>query len=192
MQNIKDIYDLEINYLIEAVKHASNPYHTFVLSTINENFPETRTVVLRDVSISPFKIYFNADYRSNKVKELIENKNSSALFYDKDRKVQVRMKCAAIINFQNDISLKKWNGTALQSRKCYMGPYAPSTKLKDWHPNVPEEFIDSNPTLEKSQKGYDNFAHIELTVLELDILKLRYNGHIRFKVENEKIYHISP
>ena len=63
MQNIKDIYDFEINCLKEAVKHASNPYHTFVLSSINENFPETRTVVLRDVSISPLKIHFNADYR---------------------------------------------------------------------------------------------------------------------------------
>ena len=35
-------------------------------------------------------------------------------------------------------------------------------------------------------------THIELNVLEVDILKLRYNGHIRFKVDGQSMYYVSP
>ena len=192
MQKINDIYNEEIKYLKDAIKHASNPFHTFSLSTLNDNFPETRTVVLRKIVDNPLKIFFNTDYRSNKVKELINNQNACALFYDQSRKIQIRMNCNAVVHHKNNIALKIWNSTALQSRKCYLGPYAPSTRLDNWHPNVPDEYIEINPTEDKSQKGYENFTHIELNVIELDILKLRYNGHIRFKVKDQSLYFVSP
>ena len=192
MQKIKEIYNQEIEHLVSAVKQASNPYHTFSLSTINENFPENRTVVLRNILSKPLTIFFNADYRSNKVKELINNQNACALFYDQSRKIQIRMNCNAIVHHKNNIALKIWNNTALQSRKCYLGPYTPSIRLDNWHPNVPDDCIDTNPTDDQSKKGYENFTHIELNVLEIDILKLRYNGHIRFKVDGQSMYYVSP
>ena len=57
MQKIKEIYNQEIEHLVNAVKQASNPYHTFSLSTINENFPENRTVVLRNILSEPLTIF---------------------------------------------------------------------------------------------------------------------------------------
>ena len=45
----------------------------------------------------------------------------------------------------------------------------------------------------KSAKGYKNFSHVELKVVETDILELHHDGHIRFKVnDDEKIFFLSP
>ena len=74
-----------------------------------------------------------------------------------------------------------------------MGPFAPSKKLDEWHPNLPLEYLKSDPEKLHSEEGYINFTHIELEVLESDILQLHHNGHIRFKVNNKKdLYYLSP
>ena len=125
----------------DAIKNGSSLFHTFTLSSLNADFPELRTIVLRNLAINPLQIYFNADYRSPKVQELINHKYCSALFYDINRRVQVRFKCKATIHYQNDISKKVWVKTALQSRKCYMGSFAPSQKLDKWDPNIPKEYL---------------------------------------------------
>ena len=92
MKTIKKIYDNELNNLNHAVKDGKSLYHTFTLSSIKDNVPESRTVVLRDVKINPFKIYFNADYRSPKVKQLLSNNLCSALFYNIQSRTQIRLR----------------------------------------------------------------------------------------------------
>ncbi len=193
MSEIKDIYEMEIEYLKDGIKNSSNPYHTFTLSSINQLYPESRTVVLRNVDLEPLSIYFNADYRSPKVKELIDNHFCSALFYDRKRRIQLRFKCQAILHYQNKISMRIWSSTALQSRKCYMGPHPPSKALDEWHPNIPLEYLKTDPAKEHSEEGYINFIHIELKIIESDLLQLHHDGHIRFKVKNgENLFYVSP
>ena len=191
-KKIKAIYDSEIDSLTDGIKNGKNPFHTFCLSTINENYAQARTVVLRDVKLDPMRVYFNADYRSQKVKEIISNKNCTALFYDQQRRVQLRLRCEAIVHYQNKISRDIWENTALQSRKCYMGPFAPSEELENWHPNIPDEYLKSDPDKEHSEEGYINFAHIELYIVETDILQLRHDGHIRFKTNNNDFLFLAP
>ena len=190
--NIKSIYDSEIKHLIDGIKDGNSSYHMFCLSTLNENIPEARTVVLRKVKQDPLCIYFNADYRSQKVKELIANNNCTALFYAQDRRVQLRLRCKAVIHYQNKLSKDVWKHTALQSRKCYMGPFAPSDMLKEWHPNIPDKYLKTDPDEEHSEEGYINFAHIELCVAEADILQLHHDGHIRFLVKGASFSFLSP
>jgi len=193
MDRIKKLYKEELEHLKDAIKNGSSLFHTFTLSSLNADFPELRTIVLRNLRINPLQIYFNADYRSPKVKELINHKYCSALFYDVNRRVQVRFKCKATVHYQNDVSNKVWIKTALQSRKCYMGPFAPSQKLDDWHPNIPKEYLKTDPKKKHSEEGYINFSHIELEVLESDILHLYHDGHIRFKVDNQQnLFYVSP
>ena len=184
MHDIKNIYKKELKYLKDGIKNSKNPYHIFSISSINGKWPESRTVVLRGLDLNPLRVYFNADYRSPKIKELKENDFCTALFYNQERRVQLRFKCRAILHYKNDISNKAWDNTALQSRKCYMGPYSPSKILEEWHPNIPLEYLKMDPDKERSQEGYVNFVHIELKVVELDILELHHDGHIRFKGTN--------
>ena len=105
----------------------------------------------------------------------------------------MRFKCEAFLHYQNDMSAKIWDNTALQSRKCYMGPYSPSKPLDEWHPNIPLEYLKKDPSEEHSKDGYINFIHIELKVSEIDVLELHHDGHIRFTTKNGKdLYYIAP
>jgi len=193
MPDIQNIYKAELKYLEDGIRNGGNPYHTFTLSSFNEKYPELRTVVLRSLTFNPLKIYFNADYRSPKVKELENNNSCSVLFYDKDRRVQLRFKCQAILHYQDDVAKKVWAKTALQSKKCYMGPYSPSEKLDEWHPNIPLEYLKKDPEENHSREGYVNFTHIELKVLESDILQLHHDGHVRFKVNRQdSLFYLAP
>ncbi len=193
MCKINDIYQTELEYLKDGIKNSSNPYHTFTLSSLNGVYPESRTVVLRGVDFDPLRIYFNADYRSPKIQELTKNHFCSALFYDRKRKIQLRFKCQAVLHYQNNISRKIWSNTVLQSRKCYMGPHSPSKSLDEWHPNIPLEYLKTDPDKEHSKEGYINFAHVELKIMESDLLQLHHDGHIRFKVKNgNKLFFVSP
>ena len=193
MHNVEEIYKKELECISDAVKNSKNPYHTFVFSTINNEHPESRTVVLRGFEPKSFKIYFNADYRSPKIKDLKDNNCCSALFYDQDRRVQLRFRCEAILHYQDDISRAIWKNTALQSRKCYMGGLNPSQKLEEYSPNIPLEYLKTDPDREHSEQGYSNFVHIELKIIELDVLELHHDGHIRFKTHNGiDFYYIAP
>ncbi|MAX30258.1 MAG: hypothetical protein CMG14_05110 [Candidatus Marinimicrobia bacterium] len=186
------IYQREKKHLISAVKEGNSAYHIFSLSTINNQQPESRMVVLRKVNESPFRLFFNLDARSPKSNQLKNNKFCSTLFYDQSRRIQMRMKCSIDIHYNNDVTQRVWNNTALQSRKCYMGPYNPSSKLNKWHPNVPLQYIDKDPTKEDSEQGYKNFMHIQLNIVEADILELHYDGHVRFQVlDNNEINFLS-
>jgi len=182
--DLLEIYKREKKHLISAVIEGNSPYHIFSLSTINNKQPESRMVVLRKVNESPFQLFFNLDARSPKSKQLQDNKFCSTLFYDQSRRIQMRMKCSIDTHYNNDVTKKVWNNTPLQSRKCYMGPYNPSSILKKWHPNVPLQYIDRDPTKEDSEQGYKNFMHIQLNIVEADILELHYDGHVRFQVSN--------
>lgn len=74
-----------------------------------------------------------------------------------------------------------------------MGPHAPSKSLDEWHPNIPLEYLKTDPDKEHSKEGYINFTHVELKIIELDLLQLHHDGHIRFKVKSgNKLFFVSP
>ncbi len=41
------------------------------------------------------------------------------LFYDKEEKIQVRLKVECTVNHNNEITKESWSKTAHISRKCY-------------------------------------------------------------------------
>ena len=190
--DIKNIFKEEIKHLKEAITNGKSFYHIFTLGTLDSNQSEIRTVVLRDVK-EPLKIFFNADYRSPKVKQLIANNKCTALFYDSKRRVQLRFKAMAVIHYNNTISESVWKKTPLQSRKCYMGDFDPSITLSSWEPNIPSKYLKKDPEINDSESGFKNFTSIELDIIETDILKLYHDGHIRFRVDkNNDMNFIAP
>ena len=191
INKIKKIYKKEIEYLYDAINNSKNPYHTFTLSSINNNIPELRTIVLRNIEKEPFKIFFNSDFRSPKINQLNINDKCSILFYDLIRKMQLRLQCKASINYKNTLSREVWDKTPLQSRKCYMAPYSPSKKLKVWEPNLPKKYLKKDPSRVDSELGYKNFSYIQLEVMNSDILQLHHDGHIRFNVNKKTFSFIS-
>jgi len=198
MKKIKEIdllsiYKREQQHLITAIKNGSDPYHFFSLSTIDNQIASSRMVVLRNIQLNPFKIFFNCDVRSPKVKQLKEQNECMALFYNQKRKIQMRMMCTATLNYKNNLSEQIWEKTPLQSRKCYMGDFNPSSTTNEWHPNVPLNYINRDPDKNESAKGYKNFVHVELSIISCDILELHYDGHVRFMINNnDKVSFLAP
>ena len=65
-----------------SIKDKNYPFRTFVLSTIQDNEPKSRNVILRD--FDPNKIIFTiyTDSRSNKIQNLNKSSSAQLLFYD--------------------------------------------------------------------------------------------------------------
>ena len=74
------------------------------------------------------------------------NNNISALFYDKKRKVQIRMRGKAVL-YENSNELKTiWSTMRPESKLCYMGPFAPGKRLDQFQPNLPNHNAQSITT----------------------------------------------
>ena len=166
-----------INLGIQKVKH---DYHSFVFSTVSKNSPDSRTVILRDFDEHKTAIWFHSDRRSKKILHLEENKNVSALFYDKSRKVQLRINGIADIEEDIEHNKKIWDSMRPESKLCYMGPYAPSQKINQFEPNTIKK---SAHDLDKEDEhlGLSRFCRIRITIKKLDWLKLDYKGHQRLE-----------
>ena len=166
-----------INLGIQKAKH---DYHSFVFSTVLKNSPNSRTVILRDFDENKPSIWFHSDRRSKKILHLEENENVSALFYDKSRKVQLRINGIADIEEDIEHNKKIWDSMRPESKLCYMGPYAPSQKISQFEPNTLEK---SAHDLDKEDEhlGLSRFCRIRITIKKLDWLKLDYKGHQRLE-----------
>ena len=166
-----------INLGIQKAKH---DYHSFVFSTVSKNSPYSRTVILRDFDEHKPAIWFHSDRRSKKILHLEENKNVSALFYDKSRKVQLRINGVADIEEDIEYNKKIWDSMRPESKLCYMGPYAPSQKINQFEPNTLKK---SAHDLDKKDEhlGLSRFCRIRIKIKELDWLKLDYKGHQRLE-----------
>ena len=163
-----------------GIQKAKHDYHSFVFSTISKNSPESRTVILRDFDEHKPAIWFHSDKRSKKILHLEENENVSALFYDKSRKVQLRINGIADIEEDIEQNKKIWDSMRPESKLCYMGPYAPSQKINQFEPNTLKK---SAHDLDKEDEhlGLSRFCRIRIKIKKLDWLKLDYKGHQRLE-----------
>ena len=77
----------EILGLIQrGVKDRKSGFHNFVLATSSfKNEPDARTVVLRGFDSEKMEISFHSDLRSQKINQLIKNKNVCLVFYDEKK-----------------------------------------------------------------------------------------------------------
>jgi len=188
-ENSKLIFDNIKELLTESVKDRHHPFHTPVFTNINiNNLCDSRIIVLRHFDPEKYILNFHADFRSPKVTNLSQNKNSLFLFYDLYLKIQLRIKTISNVNNQNDTAKIMWDKTSLMSRKCYLTKKAPSSIT-----DIPEDGIDldlkgKEPTKADSEIGYKNFTVIENKIVEIDWLYLDASGHRRLniKLNNKK------
>ena len=133
--------------LTDAVTNRSSSFRIPVFSCGSESNIESRIVVLRKSDEQNNLVQFHSDIRSDKIKILEKNPNSSMLFYDKDEKIQVRLKVEAIINHNNDITKQSWEKTQHISRKCYLVDNGPGTES-----DIPTSGL--KPELDKFDYGF--------------------------------------
>ncbi len=147
-----------------------------------------RIVVLRKSDKINNIVQFHSDIRSDKIEKLKKNSNASMLFYDKEEKIQVRMKVECKVNHNNDVTKESWSKTQHISRKCYLVHNGPGTESVTPTSGLKPELDNFEFTMEQSEEGYKNFTVIQCKVKSIEWLYLAAKGHrrARFDLENNK------
>ena len=180
--------------LDNAIKDRGSPFRIPVFICGNQNDFDGRIVVLRKSDQSNNLVQYHSDIRSNKISKLKDNKNASMLFYDKEEKIQVRLKVECTINHANDITKESWLKTGHISRKCYLVNDGPGTESETPTSGLKPELDNFEFTMEQSEAGYKNFTVIQCKIQNMEWLYLAAKGHRRakFDLKNNKEQWLVP
>ena len=180
--------------LDNAIKDRSSQFRIPVFICGSQDDFDGRIVVLRKSDQSNNLIQYHSDIRSNKIAKLKNNKNASMLFYDKDEKIQVRLKVECTVNHDNDITKESWLKTGHMSRKCYLVDNGPGTESNNPTSGLKPELDNFEFTMEQSEAGYKNFTVIQCKIQNMEWLYLAAKGHRRakFDLENNKEHWLVP
>jgi len=174
--------------LDDSITNRASPFRIPVFICGNQNDFDGRIVVLRKSVQSNNLIQYHSDIRSDKIDKLKKNKNASMLFYDKEEKIQVRLKVECIVNHYNEITKESWSKTQHISRKCYLVNNGPGTESKTPTSGLKTELDNFEFTMEQSEEGYKNFTVIQCKIKSMEWLYLAAKGHrrARFDLKNNK------
>ena len=180
--------------LNNAIKDRDSAFRIPVFICGSQENVDGRIVVLRKSDQSNNLIQYHSDIRSNKITKLKSNKNASMLFYDKEEKIQVRLKVKCTINHDNEITKESWLKTGHMSRKCYLVDNGPGTKSPSPTSGLKPELDSFEFTMEQSEVGYKNFTVIQCKIISMEWLYLAAKGHRRakFDLENNKELWLIP
>ena len=135
------IYLKIMDLLKDGAFNRSSGYHTFVFSSLSLKEVQSRYVVLRNFIEKNHNLIFFTDKRSPKVKSIIKNNLTECLFYDKFKKIQLRIKTKSFILRDNTEIRKYWDEVPLISRKSYSTIFAPSSTIVTENKFNEKEFL---------------------------------------------------
>ena len=187
-ENLEEIQNKYWSMLDDAVTNRGSPFRIPVFMCANQDEIDGRIVVLRKTDRKNNLLQFHTDFRSPKVKILKNNNKASLLFYDKEEKIQLRVKVNCEINNQNSITEESWKKTQHISRRCYLTDSPPGTISENPTSGMISQLEDFDYTMEQSEKGYKNFTVIKCKIKSAEWLYLAAKGHRRakFDFENNK------
>ena len=180
--------------LNDSITNRGSQFRIPVFICGDQNNFDGRIVVLRKADQANNFIQYHSDIRSDKIEKLKKNKNASMLFYDKEEKIQVRLKVECTINHDNKITKESWLKTAHISRKCYLVDNGPGTKSDNPTSGLKPELDNFEFSMEQSEEGYKNFTVIQCKIKSIEWLYLAAKGHrrARFDLDNNKEYWLVP
>ena len=184
-EDFKEIKKKIWSMLDDAVTNRSSTFRVPVFVCGDQKDFDGRIVVLRKSDQSNNLLQFHSDIRSDKIPKLKNNKNASMLFYDKEEKIQVRLKVECTINHNNEITKESWSKTGHISRKCYLVNNGPGTESPTPTSGLKPEFDNYEFTMEQSEEGYKNFTVIQCKIKSIEWLYLAAKGHRRARLDVE-------
>ena len=180
--------------LDDAITNRASPFRIPVFICGDQSDLDGRIVVLRKSNQSNSVVQYHSDIRSDKISKLKNNKNAAMLFYDKEEKIQVRLKVECVINHNNKITKESWLKTGHMSRKCYLVDSGPGTETSSPTSGLKPELDNFKFSMEQSEEGYKNFTVIQCKIKSMEWLYLAAKGHrrARFELDNNKEYWLIP
>jgi len=181
--------------LNDAVTNRSSPFRIPIFICGDRFDCDGRIVVLRKSDQNNNLLQYHSDIRSDKIARLKKNKNASMLFYDKEEKIQVRLKVECNVNYDNEVTKESWLKTGHISRKCYLVENGPGTETPTPTSGLKKELDNFEFTMEQSEEGYKNFTVIQCKIKSMEWLYLAAKGHRRARLEctgDKKEYWLIP
>ena len=187
-ENFREIEKKIWLMLNNAVTNRKSPFRIPVFICGEQSDFDGRIVVLRKADKNNKIVQFHSDIRSDKIKKLKKNTIASILFYDKEEKIQVRLKVKCTINHANEVTKESWSKTQHISRKCYLVDDNPGSESTTPTSGLKPDLDNFEFTKEKSEEGYKNFTVIQCNIKSMEWLYLAAKGHRRakFDLENNK------
>ena len=186
--NLEEIQNKYWSMLDDAVTNRGSQFRIPVFICAHQDEVDGRIVVLRKSDRENSLLQFHTDLRSPKVQIIKKNNKASLLFYDKEEKIQLRVKVECEINNQNSITEESWKKTQHISRRCYLTDNPPGTLSENPTSGMISKLEDFDYTMEQSEEGYKNFTVIKCKIKSIEWLYLAAKGHRRakFDLENAK------
>lgn len=193
-EDFEEIKNKIWSMLDDAVTNRNSSFRIPVFICGDQSDFDGRIVVLRKSDQTNKLVQFHSDIRSDKIEKLERNKKASMLFYDKEEKIQVRLKVECIINHKNKITKESWAKTQHISRKCYLVDNGPGTESSFPTSGLKPELDNFEYSKDQSEEGYKNFTVIQCKIKSIEWLYLAAKGHrrARFDLENDKNIWLVP
>ena len=187
-ENFEEIQNKYWSMLDDAITNRGSQFRIPVFICAHKDEVDGRIVVLRKSDQQNNTIQFHSDIRSDKIEKLKRNPKAAMLFYDKDEKIQVRLKIECVVNHNNEITKESWSKTQHISRKCYLVDNGPGSESSSPTSGLKPELDNFEFTMEQSEKGYKNFTVIQCKIKLIEWLYLAAKGHrrARFDLETKK------
>ncbi|MER0239746.1 pyridoxamine 5'-phosphate oxidase family protein [Fulvimarina sp. MAC8] len=175
--------------LSAAVSDRGHGFRTFTLASIGpEGAPSARIVVLRAVDAPRRQLRFHTDLRSEKVDQLAKNDLVSMVFYDKARKLQLRVNGRAAVKSiaegdGDDLAAQAFAASQPMSRECYrVEPGSGSIiDAPDGYSHAAVSDREDGDVL--TDPGAEHFAAVVVTFDVIEVLYLAAEGHRRSRFE---------
>ena len=161
----RELLDYCKEELVKGTAERGHPFRYFTLSTVSDNKPRQRTVVLRKL-LSDYTLLFYTDTRSQKVQEIANNPHVSALFYHPKKLMQVKLEGRAEIITDCEILNSYWRAIPESSRKDYITSFAPSSHI-------------SSPDQISYDENRSHCTAIKIIPDTIEYLQLKRPNHMR-------------
>ena len=167
---LSDVLPIIFDELTMAAKDPGHPFRLMSLSTVHQQMPEIRYVVLRAMDEGGH-LFFFTDGRTEKIKRIHANPEVALLFYNPEKGVQLRVRGTAVIHRDCDLTKKYWGMVEGDAKKAYNSLKKPGTPISQPHEahSWPEELVSTF------------FTVVEILPYQLEVLQLNGLSHIRAK-----------
>ena len=178
-EDLNEIQNKYWSMLNDAVTNRASAFRIPVFICGYQDEIDGRIVVLRKSDRKNSLLQFHTDLRSPKVDILKKNNKASLLFYDKEEKIQLRVKVECEVNNQNSTTKESWKKTQHISRRCYLTDSPPGTTSDNPTSGMISKLEEFDYTMEQSEDGYKNFTVIKCNIKSIEWLYLAAKGHRR-------------
>ena len=172
--------------LEQGAARSDDPFHWPVLGTAAGEGCSLRTVILRQVKVSDRILVCHSDARSAKVQEIMNCSQTSWLFYDPKRKIQVRVMGYATLHANDPTAQRQWVDTGITSRLNYCTSQPPGARIDKPSSGLPDFLRTKIPTLLETERCRKNFMVIAVHIFSIDWLLLKITGNRRALFEWDK------